>query len=123
MIIENGVAIDRQLTLLADRLLKMQIGNPAKDVARNSVLLFELGRIALDVEAAKFQLDPVLEIGRFFLGGRGGFCFRHFLVTGLQRVTSSQGHTRNQCSGSREPTCAASPANNARNKFMHCFST
>ena len=61
--------IDRKLSILADRLLVMQILNPAKDVARDAMLLFKLSGVAVCDDTADTELKPVL-VFRLFLRTR-----------------------------------------------------
>lgn len=70
MIIEDCVAIDRQLAILPNGLLKMQIVNTTEDIARHPMVLFELSGIAVNEKASDSQLYPVLALRRFF--------FRHW---------------------------------------------
>src|ERR1051325_5448828 len=77
VVIENRAAIDSQRSL-ADGALEMQVLDSAENVARHSVLLFELRIVAPDVHAADPQFDPVL--GRLFLNRGAILVDRSFII-------------------------------------------
>ena len=53
----------------------MHILDAPVDIARHSVLLFKLGGVAVDNQAAHTEVDPILVFGLLFRCGRARCCF------------------------------------------------